>query len=108
MRESGAAAASEIAAPEPKRLAFFERYLTAWAFLCMVNSSPEVLEELNELPTRTVSGAVILVRDVALVHDGYQPQQNAVRLNGVLRTVLKSGMAGKFGAREGVFLMSPV
>jgi len=52
-----------------------------------------VLAELNDLPIKTVNGAVIRVGDVAQVHDGYQPQQNVVRLDGlrgVLLTVLKA------------------
>ncbi|MFZ4695805.1 MAG: efflux RND transporter permease subunit, partial [Verrucomicrobiia bacterium] len=63
-------------------------------FNVTLNSSPTVLDELNDLPIKTVNGAVIRVRDVALVHDGYQPQQNIVRLNGVrgvLLSVFKGG-----------------
>jgi multidrug efflux pump subunit AcrB len=43
-----------------------------------------------------VRGATIYIRDVAQVRDGYQPQQNVVRKDGVrgaLLTVLKSGSA---------------
>lgn len=61
-----------------------------------LNTSPRVLDELNNLPIRTVNGATILVRDVAQVRDGYQPQQNIVRQDGVrgaLLTILKSGSA---------------
>jgi multidrug efflux pump subunit AcrB len=61
-----------------------------------LNTSPRVLEELNDLPIKTVQGATIYVRDVAQVRDGYQPQQNIVRKDGVrgaLLTVLKSGSA---------------
>ena len=61
-----------------------------------VNASPAVLSELNDLPVKVVNGALIRVRDVAFVHDGYLPQQNIVRLDGVrgvLLTVLKSGRA---------------
>src|SRR5205823_13640739 len=61
-----------------------------------LNTSPRVLEELNDLPIKTVQGATIYVRDVAQVRDGYQPQQNIVRRDGVrgtLLTVLKSGSA---------------
>lgn len=61
-----------------------------------VNSSPRLLEELNNLPVKTVNGATIYVKDVAQVRDGYQPQQNIVRkdgVRGVLLTVMKSGMA---------------
>jgi len=70
-----------------------------------LNSSPLVLEELNDLPIKTVNGATIRVRDVAFVHDGYQPQQNVVRLNGirgVLLTVLKSGAASTLEVVRGV------
>jgi multidrug efflux pump subunit AcrB len=61
-----------------------------------LNTSPKVLEELNRLPIKTVQGATIYVQDVAQVRDGYQPQQNIVRKDGVrgaLLTVLKSGSA---------------
>jgi multidrug efflux pump subunit AcrB len=75
-----------------------------------LNSSPEVLEELNDLPIKTVNEAVLRVRDVALVHNGYQPQQNVVRLNGVrgvLLTVLKSGMASTLDVVSGVQAAMP-
>jgi multidrug efflux pump subunit AcrB len=61
-----------------------------------VNSSPRLLEELNNIPVKVVSGATIFVKDVAQVRDGYQPQQNIVRKDGVrgaLVTILKSGAA---------------
>jgi len=70
-----------------------------------LNSSPAVLAELNDLPIKTVNGAVIRVSDVAQVHDGYQPQQNVVRLDGVrgvLLTVLKSGAASTLSVVDGV------
>ncbi len=61
-----------------------------------LNTSPKVLNELNDLPIKKVNGATIYVRDVALVRDGYQPQQNVVRQDGVrgaLITILKNGSA---------------
>jgi len=61
-----------------------------------MNSSPEVLTELNDFPIKTLNGAVIRVGEVAQVHDGCQPQQNVVRLDGlrgVLLPFLKSGSA---------------
>jgi len=61
-----------------------------------LDSSPALLAALNDLPIKTVNGAVIRIRDVAQVHDGYEPQQNTVRLagtRGVLLTVLRSGTA---------------
>jgi multidrug efflux pump subunit AcrB len=70
-----------------------------------LNSNPTVLNALNDLPVKTVNGAVIRVGDVAQVHDGYQPQQNVVRLDGmrgVLLTILKSGLASTLRVVEGV------
>ncbi|MBI3876801.1 MAG: efflux RND transporter permease subunit, partial [Verrucomicrobia bacterium] len=61
-----------------------------------LNTSPKVLDELNDLPIKTVNGATIRVHDVAQVRDGYQPQQNIVRRDGVrgaLLTILRSGSA---------------
>src|SRR6516164_9439704 len=59
-----------------------------------VNSSPLVLEELNNLPIKTVNGATVYVKDVATVHDGFIPQANIVRTNGsrgVLLTITRNG-----------------
>jgi CzcA family heavy metal efflux pump len=61
-----------------------------------LNSSPDVLTELNDLPVKQVNGATIYVRDVAQVHDGYAVQQSIVRQNGrrgTLVSVLKGGGA---------------
>ena len=75
-----------------------------------LNSSPTVLEELNDIPVKCVDGAVIRVRDVALVHDGYEPQLNVVRLDGVrgvLLTILKSGTASTLDVVRGVKATMP-
>ena len=61
-----------------------------------VNSSVGAIDSLNDLPVKVVNGATIRLRDVAQVHDGYNPQKNAVRLDGVrgaLLTMMKSGTA---------------
>jgi CzcA family heavy metal efflux pump len=61
-----------------------------------LNSSPNILQQLNDLPIKQVNGATIYVRDVAQVHDGYAVQQSIVRRNGqrgALLTVLKGGGA---------------
>jgi multidrug efflux pump subunit AcrB len=60
------------------------------------NSSPQILEVLNDMPVRQVNGAMVYVRDVAHVHDGYAVQGNVVlqnRLRSALLTVLKSANA---------------
>jgi multidrug efflux pump subunit AcrB len=61
-----------------------------------VNATVGPIDDLNNLPVKVVNGATIRLSDVAQVHDGYNPQQNAVRLDGVrgaLLTVMKSGAA---------------
>src|SRR5208283_3688629 len=70
-----------------------------------LNTSPSVIERLNELPIKTVDGTVIRVRDVAQVRDGYMPQQNVVRQDGVRSTlisVLKNGNASTLQVASGV------
>jgi multidrug efflux pump subunit AcrB len=61
-----------------------------------LNSSPEVLEMLNDLPIKRVGGAVIYIRDVAQVRDGFAVQTNIVsqnRVRAALLTVLKAANA---------------
>src|SRR5258706_8854038 len=61
-----------------------------------LNSSPELVAALNDLPVKQAHGATIYVRDVAQVRDGYAVQNNIVRQDGrrsALITVLKSGGA---------------
>ncbi len=61
-----------------------------------VDSNPRLIDDLNRLPIKVVNGATIYVGDVAQVHDGYTPQQNAVRQDGVkgaLLTIMKAGSA---------------
>ena len=65
-------------------------------YLVKVNSSPDVVSAFNDLPVRVINGAVVYMRDVAQIHDGYAVQNNIVRQNGVrsvLLSVLKSGGA---------------
>jgi len=60
------------------------------------NAAPRTIEQLNDLPIRTVGGATIYLRDVATVSDSFAPQTNIVRQNGkrgVLVSILKAGNA---------------
>ncbi len=69
------------------------------------NSAPLVVNELNNLPIKAVNGAVIYIRDVAHVRDGYPPQTNIVRVNGnrgVLMNVLKTGSSSTLDIIKGV------
>jgi multidrug efflux pump subunit AcrB len=61
-----------------------------------VNSSPVLLNDLNNLPIKTVNGATVYIKDVAQVRDGFQVQNNIVRTNGsrgVLITITRNGKA---------------
>ena len=61
-----------------------------------LNSSPEVVGALNDMPVKQVNGTTVYIRDVAQVRDGYAVQNNIVRQDGrrsTLLTVLKSGGA---------------
>jgi multidrug efflux pump subunit AcrB len=61
-----------------------------------LNSSPDAVAALDELPVKVVNGATVYVRDVAHVRDGFAVQTNMVRQDGrrsVLLTVIKKGGA---------------
>ena len=59
-----------------------------------LNSSPEAILAIGELPIKSVGTRTIYIKDVAHVRDGAAPQTNVVRVDGmrgVLQPVLKSG-----------------
>jgi len=61
-----------------------------------LNAAPLTIDELNDLPIKTLGDSTIYIRDVANVRDGYPPQTNIVRTNGqrsALMVVLKNGNA---------------
>jgi multidrug efflux pump subunit AcrB len=61
-----------------------------------INASPKTIEELNDLPIRTVGSNTIYIHDVAHVRDGFPPQTNIVRVDGsraALLTIQKVGNA---------------
>ncbi len=61
-----------------------------------MNGSPQTVQELNDLPIKTVNGATIYMKEVAHVRDGFSPQTNIVLSNGqrgVLMSIYKIGSA---------------
>ena len=63
-------------------------------YLVRVNSSPNVVEEFNNLPVKTVNGATVYLKDIGHVRDGFTVQTNMVRQDGTrgaLLTILKNG-----------------
>ena len=70
-----------------------------------LNVSPFKIDMLNNLPIKSVGGTVIQISDVAQVRDGYMPQENIVRQDGVRSTLLsvfKNGSASTLSVAAGV------
>jgi len=70
-----------------------------------LNNSPLKIEELGDLPIKTVNGAMVYVRDVASVRNGNAPQTNIVHVDGnrsVLMMVFKSGATSTLDIIAGV------
>ncbi|HEX4272356.1 MAG TPA: efflux RND transporter permease subunit, partial [Rhizomicrobium sp.] len=70
-----------------------------------LNNSADTIEEMNNLPIRTVNGATIYLRDVAHVRDGNPPQTNVVHVDGsraVLSQVLKNGTSSTLDVVQGI------
>src|SRR6202171_5931482 len=75
-----------------------------------INSSPEILNDLNNIPVRCVNGAMVYVKDVAFVHDGFSPQTNLVRRDGrhsALLPILSNGSASTLSAVSGARQLMP-
>jgi multidrug efflux pump subunit AcrB len=70
-----------------------------------LNDSPQTIAAFNDLPVKTVNGAVIYMRDVAYVHNGAPPQTNVVHVAGkdaVLLSVIKGGATSTLDIISGV------
>jgi multidrug efflux pump subunit AcrB len=75
-----------------------------------LNSTPQAISALNNLPIKTVNGGTIFMHDIANIRDGYAVQQNIVRQDGqrgVLMTVQKSGNASTLDIVSQVRSMLP-
>ena len=70
-----------------------------------LNNAADTIEELNNIPVKTVNGATIFIRDIGHVRDGAPPQVNVVHVAGarsVLTTILKNGSASTLAVVQGV------
>jgi CzcA family heavy metal efflux pump len=75
-----------------------------------LNADVKTVQELNDLPIKTVGTSTIYLRDVATVSDGFAPQTNIVRQDGnrgALVTVFKAGDASTIDLVKGVRQMLP-
>ncbi len=60
-----------------------------------LNGSPQTVDELNDLPIKTVNGSTVYIRDVAHVRDGFPPQTNIVRVDGKRASLMTIQKIGK-------------
>jgi CzcA family heavy metal efflux pump len=59
-----------------------------------MNGSPQTVAQLNDLPVKSTATSTLYLRDVAHVRDGFTPQTNIVRqdgVRGVLMAIFKLG-----------------
>ncbi|HEV3147655.1 MAG TPA: efflux RND transporter permease subunit, partial [Chthoniobacterales bacterium] len=65
-------------------------------FIVGLNSSPDTVAEINNVPIKEVNGSMVYIRDIGHVRDGFAVQTNVVRQDGsrsALLTILKNGGA---------------
>ncbi len=75
------------------------------------NSAPLTIQELNDLPVKTVNGTVIYIHDVAHVRDGFPPQTNIVRVDGQrasLMLIMKTGSASTLNIIADIMAKLPI
>lgn len=75
-----------------------------------LNSSPEAIAQIGDLPIKTVRGTTVYVRDVANVRDGSSPQTNMVHVGGkrsVLLSILKNGNVSTLDIASKIRAMLP-
>ena len=75
-----------------------------------MNGAPQSIQELNDLPVRTIDGATIYLHEVAHVRDGFAPQTNIVRQDGgrgILMSILKIGGASTLSIVDNIRAMLP-
>ncbi len=74
-------------------------------YMVETNATPVEIATFNNLPIKQVGNAVVYLRDVAYVHRGGVPQQNAVLVRGhqsILIEVLKTGDASTLAVVAGI------
>jgi multidrug efflux pump subunit AcrB len=75
-----------------------------------LNGTPSMVDSLNHIPVKEISGGTIYLQDVAYVRDGYAVQQNVVRQDGqrgVLLTVQKAGNSSTLSIVSDIYKALP-
>ncbi len=60
-----------------------------------MNSAPRTVADLNDIPIKMINGSTVYIRDVAHVRDGFSPQTNIVRQDGVHGVLMSMYKIGK-------------
>ena len=71
----------------------------------LLNNAPTKIDALNDLPIKSVNGALVYIRDIGHAYDGNPPQTNIVHVNGsrsVLMSVLKNGAISTLSIISGI------
>ncbi len=75
-----------------------------------MNGAPTTVNELNDLPIKTVGSTTIYIHDVAHVRDGFPPQTNIVNVDGKrasLMSIQKNGDASTLDIISGIKALLP-
>jgi CzcA family heavy metal efflux pump len=83
----------------------------SFQYTVKLNNAAVTIDDLNNLPVKTVNGATIFMRDVGHVRDGFPAQQNVVHVDGaraVLTTIMKNGSASTLDVVQGVYDRLPL
>jgi multidrug efflux pump subunit AcrB len=75
-----------------------------------LNASPLKVDEMNNLPIKTVDDATVYIHDIAHVRDGFQVQTNVVHTNGkasVLMPIIKAGGASTLSVVNDILAALP-
>jgi multidrug efflux pump subunit AcrB len=82
----------------------------AFEYQVDMNGAPVTVNELNDLPIKTVGSSTIYIRDVAHVRDGFPPQTNIVNVDGArasLMSIQKTGDASTLDIISGIKALLP-
>jgi multidrug efflux pump subunit AcrB len=77
----------------------------SYEYTINLNDAPSAIQALDDLPIKTVNGAMVYIHDIGHVRDGSPPQQNIVHVDGnrsVLMFVLKNGAVSTLAIIDGV------
>jgi multidrug efflux pump subunit AcrB len=80
-------------------------------YVVNLNSAPDQISELGDLPIKAVGGAMVYMHDVAQVHNGSAVQTNVVHVDGnrsVLLSVFKNGATSTLDIVSGIKKMLTV